>query len=56
MREYPVFNQLSKAGFLQNLSLDQYDLWPKFEPYDLPVEDTIETQSERVSTQNFLVA
>jgi hypothetical protein len=56
MREYPVFNQLSNADFLQNLSLDQYDLWPEFELDDLPVEDTIETQSERVSTQNFPVA
>ena len=46
-----VFNQLSNADFLQNLSLDQYDLWPEFEPDDLLVEDTIETQSERLSTQ-----
>ena len=51
MREYPVFKQLSNADFLQNLSLYQYDIWPEFEPDDLPVEDTIETQSERLSTQ-----
>ena len=46
-----VFNQLTNADFLQNLSLDQYDLWSEFEPDDLPVEDTIETKGERLSTQ-----